>query len=188
MWGYGLSFTFFSTGSFCHLSSNPSFAPWTWMSYLSYVLLNFMLFPQWFFKNSKTLFSLFFLCLNIIHLCILLECACLQVTMLTLSGLRNKEDLLSHMKRGLELGWLQGWPLQTISAQTKGSGLFHLSSWLSTGRSLSSPHSFRMAVAVPTAIPRRTAAQGRRGYSFLCFLFIGGENFPRSWPWLSVFV
>ena len=89
----------------------------------------FYMFPQWFFFFFKFLdsflsLSFFFLCLNVIHLCIFLKCTCLKVTMLTLSGLNNKGDIISHEKRT----GLQGWPLQTFNAKIKGSGLFHLSS------------------------------------------------------------
>lgn len=125
-----------------------------------------------FLKKILRLFSLFFPLLKCNSSFILLECTCLQVTMLTLSGLSNNEDFLSHMKRCLEWRWLQGFPIQTFGAHIKGSGLFHLHTWLSTGWSLSSPCGFRMAVAVPTAIPRRTKAQGRREYSSVCISFL----------------
>lgn len=98
--------------------------------------------------------------------------------MLISSGLNNKENLICDIKKGLQLGDLQGWPIQAFNAQIKGSDLFHLFTWLSSGRGLSFPHSFTMAVTVPTVIPRKTAVHGRGG----CFLDVSFLEMGRLFP------
>ena len=144
----------------------------------------FYMFPQWCLKKKflvSFLSLFFFLCINVIHLCILLECTCLKVTMLTLSGLNSKGDIISHEKRTGAPG------LATSDIQCQDQRLWSFSSFsLAVHRAESElPSQFQDGRGNSNFHAQKDSYTGKkRVFSSLCLHFINEKSFPRSWPWL----
>lgn len=139
------------------------------------------MFPQWFKKKKFLDSSLSFFplpkCNSSLYI---IKMSCLKVTMLTLSGLNNR-DIIYMKGTGL-----QGWPSDIPMPRSKAL-VFFIFLLAVHRRSLSFPHSFRMAVAIPTAMPRKTFWGRKRVFSSVCLHFYKWEELSQQWPWLPNF-